>query len=244
MIGYINLPLMLLAKFPPTKAGLATVGYTLYNPDGTVYIARSTVRHDGGNGRYTATPVIAEAWSGYVVWDTGEAVPLESEEDIAVSPAPASATDPRLDNLPVDLSPVLTAIDTLGTGVATETTQQTILDRLTPNVPADHVVVIPAAAEPGLQTLYGRVIDSEGALAANVTITAVLNGVNVIDNDFLIHQVLDNISDANGQWSLKVVCGARYNITIPEHGKTYQNLKITSAATAALASYVTKAVTP
>jgi hypothetical protein len=265
---------MLLTKFPPDKAGLATVGYTLCNPDDTVYRARTTDRNILANGRYSATPIITEAWRGYVLWDTGDAAPLEAEENITVIAAPLSAADyiapdndgiaaiptnplqsndPRLNSLDLlvdidaEVDTIHTAIGSLGgaltAGLATETTQTAILELLTITGNDQPVAPVPVSPRAGMQTLYGEIIGPDGEPVADVTVTAELNGSNTVNNKFLIHQQLTGTSQPNGSWALILVQGARYNITIPGHQKTYQNLTITAAGTATLESYLKK-VTP
>lgn len=66
-------------NFGANKGGLSTVGFTLYNPDGTVFASRETagiVEIVTGKGIYACSINFADAWSGLVVWDTGEATPI------------------------------------------------------------------------------------------------------------------------------------------------------------------------
>lgn len=71
-------------NFGLTQAGLATVGYTLYNVDGTVNAARSTSGvHEFGTstGVYGALISIPENLPVLVMWDTGAGSPRYGSED-------------------------------------------------------------------------------------------------------------------------------------------------------------------
>ncbi len=64
--------------FGTSRAGLSTVGYTIYNPDGTVAQARSTtgvVEYGDRTGCYGASQTLGAFGSSIVVWDTGQAEP-------------------------------------------------------------------------------------------------------------------------------------------------------------------------
>ena len=70
-------------NFGSGKTGLATVGYTVYNPDGTTAYTRSTagvVELGTGTGIYSA-PVTVNDADAIVIWDTGEATPRYATED-------------------------------------------------------------------------------------------------------------------------------------------------------------------
>lgn len=63
-------------NFGTAKSGLATVGYTLYNPDLTEKKARTTTGVSeilSGTGIYRAEVEFDKGWSGIILWDTGEA---------------------------------------------------------------------------------------------------------------------------------------------------------------------------
>lgn len=80
------------ASFGPSRAGLATVGYTLLDDSGEVARARTAegVLELGG-GAYAATLTLEDAFRGAIVWDTGEAPPRVAAE--AVEPPSAEALD-------------------------------------------------------------------------------------------------------------------------------------------------------
>lgn len=62
-------------NFGKSKADLATVGYTLYNPDGSVNQARTTVgvtQTIAGSGIYNAYITFSDSFRGHILWDTGE----------------------------------------------------------------------------------------------------------------------------------------------------------------------------
>lgn len=93
MIGYATTATPLLVRFPAIKAGLATVGYTLKNINGTEYAARSTAGVvDVGNGDYCTSVTIAAAWIGTVLWDTGDIEPLSVSEEVSILPLPLAAS--------------------------------------------------------------------------------------------------------------------------------------------------------
>ena len=66
------------------KGGLSTVGYVLKNSNGTVYAARTTsgvVELVTGKGIYGALIGFPDNWSGFIIWDTGDASPYYSIQD-------------------------------------------------------------------------------------------------------------------------------------------------------------------
>lgn len=69
---------LLAANFGPARAGLTTVGYTLLNPDDTVYQARTTtgvLELGTTTGCYGVSVSLPVAWTGFVLWDSGQTVP-------------------------------------------------------------------------------------------------------------------------------------------------------------------------
>jgi len=90
-------------KFPASKAGLSTVGYTLLNADGTEYTARTvTSVIDQGYGAYNVEVVFASPWMGMIIWDTGDVDIKRATEGINIV---AGAS--------VDVNAVATAVDVL-----------------------------------------------------------------------------------------------------------------------------------
>jgi len=91
------------ANFGRGKAGLTTVGYTLYNVDATTQQARTTtgVSELGTSGIYTCDISFVDGWEGIAVFDTGEASPryvsigytYQGNLDIKLSTIPALTTD-------------------------------------------------------------------------------------------------------------------------------------------------------
>ena len=65
--------------------GLATVGYTLYDIDGSVFKARTetSVIELGSTGVYFVKLEIQDEFNGVLVWDDGTADPIYSSEDLA-----------------------------------------------------------------------------------------------------------------------------------------------------------------
>ena len=71
-------------NFGLSKASLATVGYTLYNPSGTTAQARKTtgvVEFGTATGVYGSQVAMPEGGPFLVLWDTGEATPRYGSED-------------------------------------------------------------------------------------------------------------------------------------------------------------------
>lgn len=69
--------------FGVRKTGLSTVGYTLYNTDGTAKQARTTSgvsETKSGSGSYRCLIIFDDGWNGIILWDTGEASPLYAQE--------------------------------------------------------------------------------------------------------------------------------------------------------------------
>ncbi len=69
-------------NFGPRRTGLSTVGYALYNPNGTVKQTRTTegITEIGSTGIYTCLMSLDDIWQGVIIWDTGEVVPLYAAE--------------------------------------------------------------------------------------------------------------------------------------------------------------------
>ena len=64
--------------FGSAKGGLSTVGFVLYDFDGTTKAARSTANVTelgSSTGIYASSFSVEDTWSGLIVWDTGEATP-------------------------------------------------------------------------------------------------------------------------------------------------------------------------
>lgn len=76
--GAVGQEIAITVNFLVSRAGLASVGYTLMNHDHTVFRSRSTtgvveVLSDGaGTGIYSAKVKITEPYIGYILWDTGQ----------------------------------------------------------------------------------------------------------------------------------------------------------------------------
>lgn len=74
-------------QFGPTYAGLAgTVGYTLYNTDGSTFQARTTTGiselNTGVSGSYIVAPTVPLGLSFGILWDTGGATPQYASDEI------------------------------------------------------------------------------------------------------------------------------------------------------------------
>jgi len=72
-------------NFGSRLGGLATVGYTLYNSDGTENQARSTANITEivvGSGMYQCFITFDDTFQGSIVWDTGEAEPKYAVETV------------------------------------------------------------------------------------------------------------------------------------------------------------------
>src|SRR5579859_7577548 len=87
----INAKVTLSVNMGVGKTGLATVGYTLLNGNGTTFQARTTTgvaEVHAGTGIYQvelANTVFTAFFDGYVLWDTGGASPVYAIEDIFIS---------------------------------------------------------------------------------------------------------------------------------------------------------------
>ena len=71
-------------NFGSRKTGLGTVGYTLYDPNGTLKQARTTTGVTelvASTGIYKCQMSLGDDWKGFILWDTGEATPLYAVED-------------------------------------------------------------------------------------------------------------------------------------------------------------------
>jgi len=68
--------------FGNSKTGLATVGLTLLNPDGTEHTARTvTGVYEMAGGGYGKNITFPDDWKGILKWDTGEGSPVYAYED-------------------------------------------------------------------------------------------------------------------------------------------------------------------
>lgn len=76
-----------LVNFGAGQASLATVGYRLYNPDGTPNGARITAgvtERPAASGIYGAAVVFPDLFAGEIRWDTGGGSPVYASEDIEI----------------------------------------------------------------------------------------------------------------------------------------------------------------
>lgn len=74
-----------MVAFGMSNASLATVGYRLFNPDGTangVRITAGVTERPAGSGNYGADVTIPDGFRGELRWDTGEATPQYASEQI------------------------------------------------------------------------------------------------------------------------------------------------------------------
>lgn len=73
------------ASFGASKAGLSSVGYTIFDTANTVYTPRTT---DGvvdlSNGNYGALIVLPSKFQGLITWDTGEDTPVFASSAINI----------------------------------------------------------------------------------------------------------------------------------------------------------------
>ena len=68
--------------FGDSKTGLATVGLTLLNPDGTTHTARTTTDvYEIAGGGYGKNITFPDNWKGILKWDSGEGSPIYAYED-------------------------------------------------------------------------------------------------------------------------------------------------------------------
>jgi len=76
--GFVNQEVACTVNFLASRAGLTTVGYTLFNNNHTVFRARSVagvtevVAADTATGIYSVKIKLTEEFVGYVLWDTGQ----------------------------------------------------------------------------------------------------------------------------------------------------------------------------
>lgn len=77
--------MLYLVNFGISKASLSTVGYALYDADGTLHTARSTTgvtERPAGSGTYGVDVTLPSGFVGEIRWDTGEATPAYASEAI------------------------------------------------------------------------------------------------------------------------------------------------------------------
>lgn len=70
-------------SFGSSKAGLATVGYCLYDTSGTPVGSRTTSGiQELGGGQYGATITFADGFRGRITWDSGEVSPVYASDSV------------------------------------------------------------------------------------------------------------------------------------------------------------------
>jgi hypothetical protein len=80
------------ANLGKLKAGLGSVGYSLYDPTGTISVPRSTngVYELGTlTGIYGANIAFPDSFVGSILWDSGESSPVYATEEIDLTATPA-----------------------------------------------------------------------------------------------------------------------------------------------------------
>lgn len=261
MFGYVGQQIEYQVNFPAAKAGLATIGYQLKSGGVNVGARVTAGIFENGHGSYGVKITHAEPFSGSIIWDTGDADIKRAREEVNIVQAPAVSVDlspvmaelqSSTHGLAANMALLAVAADevdvihgaigslgaALSAGLATETTQAAILELLTIPDYDGPVVTVPASPAAGLQTVYGLIGDSAGAVVEDVTVTAELSGPNRSGNEFLQEQVvLESTTGVNGQWALILVQGCKYIVRIPRHSKEY-HITITTAGVATLASYL------
>lgn len=71
-----------ICSFGGSNTGLATVGVTVLDPDGTTHTARTTADiFEIGGGIYGKEITFEDNWSGLIKWDTGGASPVYAVEE-------------------------------------------------------------------------------------------------------------------------------------------------------------------
>lgn len=99
------------ANFSSSNAGLSTVGYKVFNLDGSQYAARTTsgvVELGTSTGIYRAIITYPQFFQGFVLWDTGSGTPVYASESI--NPIDA---DPVLDGVRTQLRSLNTSLSML-----------------------------------------------------------------------------------------------------------------------------------
>jgi hypothetical protein len=87
--------MFLTVGFTSDKTGLATVGFRLYNPDGTPNGSRTTTGViELGGGDYGAPVTVPVGFTGYIAWDTGGGSPQYRYANVQyVEPTPSGFED-------------------------------------------------------------------------------------------------------------------------------------------------------
>lgn len=94
MTTQVGKPLTITLAFGASNAGLTTVGYQLYNSDGTPNGARQTDVVEVGHGSYQTTKTWDAVWTGSLIGDTGGGSPRYTDAAaIAVVAADSSTAD-------------------------------------------------------------------------------------------------------------------------------------------------------
>lgn len=86
----INKPTVFQVSFGSSWGGIATVGYTLKNPDGSTTPAPAAPRStagvvDDGDGYYHVILTFTQPWSGFIYWDISPGSPIAAQEDVQVN---------------------------------------------------------------------------------------------------------------------------------------------------------------
>lgn len=141
MNSYVNTPIILMCKFPLSKSELLTIGFTLKNSDGSIYVARSTTNVINlGDGSFSVVHTFTEPLLGLIVWDTGETEPSFAVEELNIM-------------LGIEGDPLSAIV----AGSNPPITRGQAIDKLYVPAYVGPVIVIPASPIPSLQRLYGSV---------------------------------------------------------------------------------------
>jgi hypothetical protein len=213
--------------FGPAKAGLGTVGYRLYNADGTANGARvATGVTERSPGTYGATISFPDSFVGEVRWDTGEGTPAYASSP--VNPSDAESTNTLLTRLPSALTITGGKVDVNSLSPASV---QAIWDAATSNLTTAGSI--------------GRLLVNNAGTGANLVTVTVTDGSTPLQNAIVrLTQGINTFvasTDGSGVASF-ALDSFTYGVTITKSGYQFSPSTIVVTGSANFAKVMTVSV--
>jgi hypothetical protein len=216
--------------FGPAKAGLGTVGYRLYNADGSTNGARvATGITERSPGTYGATITFPDSFVGEVRWDTGEGTPAYASSP--VNPGDAENLDAKISSRSTYAGGDTSGVTTLLTRLPSVLTPQAIWD----------------AATSGLTTAgsIGRLLANNAGTGANLVTVTVTDGTSPLLNAIvrLTQGINSFVASTNSSGVASFALdSATYGITITKAAYQFSPSTIVVTGSANFAEVMTVAV--
>lgn len=182
MNGYTNQEIEYSVTFPATKAGLTTIGYQFKSGGENIGNRVTAGVFENGNGSYGTKHTHSAAFSGIIIWDTGDSDIKRASEDVNIITA-ATGGDP-----------LLTVIE----GSDPPMTRGEAIDKLYVPEYVGPIVTIPAPPTPELQRLSGSVKQLGISWAVGDKLTLTPNVKQISNSSLLSNTPLIITVDSDG----------------------------------------------